>query len=398
MRTSRHRPYIALNTLSFQFIETRVQFLGSPGNFANIYVHFHTFTFGRKMSNTSWPLTTQSSDTEGEDCPYMYGFVWRQEYLSDITYPNLVALTVINLLAVLPTMLLNALVIVAVATRHRLQSTSNVLVACLAGADLLNGLVNQNIEIALELTRIFSDGPYCGLEKASIVAMSGLAFLSLGNLALMSIDRYISIKHSLRYTTIVTKQRIKTGLLVAWAIALLATFHELTMAVIDSGTDLYFLYMKVTYFILSIPALVVIVVIGYTYCYIFSETRRQIKRVQTEQLPGEEAKRLKKESKATKTLTLLLATLVITYIPTIVLTFLIGYFEDILEPHILSVIWSWVVTFRLLGSLCNPIIFFWRVKKLRHAILEILHYRQPENSPPPIEMIEIKRYRPEIQP
>ena len=30
--------------------------------------------------------------------------------------------------------------------------------------------------------------------------------------------------------------------------------------------------------------------------------------------------------------------------------------------------------------------------------LEILHYRQPENSRPPIEMIQIKRYRPEIQP
>ena len=55
------------------------------------------------------------------------------------------------------------------------------------------------------------------------------------------------------------------------------------------------------------------------------------------------------------------------------------------------------MTFSLLGSLGNPIIFFWRIKNLRRAILEILHYRQPENSPPPIEMIDIKRYRPEIQ-
>ena len=345
------------------------------------------------MRNDPSPSLHQPTN---EECPYMYGFVWRQEYLSDVTYPNLVSVTVINLLAVLPTMLLNTLVIVAVATRHRLQSTSNVLVACLAGADLLNGLVNQNIEIALELTRILSHGPFCSLEKASTVALMGSFFLSLGSLALISIDRYISIKHPLRYTTIVTKRRIKTGLLVAWAIGLLVTFHELTMAVIDSGTDLYFLYMKVTYSILSITALVVIVVIGYTYCYIFSESRRQKKRLQTEQLPGEEAKRLKKESKAAKTFTLILATLVITYIPNIVLFYLAA--DDILEPHISCVIWSWVVTFRLLGSLCNPIIFFWRVKKLRRAILEILHYRQLENSPPPIEMIEIKRYRPKIQP
>ena len=32
-------------------------------------------------------------------------------------------------------------------------------------ADILNGLVTQDIEIAINLTRIFSDGPFCNLEK-----------------------------------------------------------------------------------------------------------------------------------------------------------------------------------------------------------------------------------------
>ena len=349
------------------------------------------------MSNTSFPLAKQSSDADDEVCPYLYGFVWRQEYLTDVTYPHLVSLTVINLLAVFPTFLLNALVIIAVATRHRLQSNSNLLVAGLAGTDLLNGLVNQDIGIAVSLTRIFSDGPFCSLEKASSVALVGSFFLSLGNFALISIDRYISIKHPLRYTSIVTKQRIKTGLVLVWAVGMIVTIQELTLAVIDSGTDLYFLYMKVVYSILLILALAAIVVISYTYYYIFSESRRHQKRLQTEQLPEEEAKNMKKENKAANTLTLILSTLVITYIPSIVIMFVTGY-SDILELHISSVIWSWVGTFRLLGSLCNPIIFFWRVKKLRHTILEILHYRQPENSPPPIEMIERKHDRHKIQP
>ena len=350
------------------------------------------------MSNTSLSLTTQSSSSDGKNCPYINGFVWRQEYLTDFTYPHLVAVTVINLLAVPPTFLLNSLVIVAVATRHRLQSKSNVLVAWMAGADLLNGLVNQGIAIWAEMTRIFSDGPFCRLEKASTVAMIGSFFLSLGSLELISIDRFISIKHPLRYTTMVTKKRIKTGLCLVWSVALLVTIHELTMAIIDSGTDNYFLYMKVYSPILSILALTAIVVITYTYCYIFSESRRQKKRLLTEQLPEEEAKRLKKENKAANTLTFILATLIITYIPAIVLVLVIAFSKDILEPHISGVMASWVVTFRLFGSLCNPIIFFWRVKRLRHAILEILHYRQPENSPPPIEMTEISENRPRIQP
>ena len=66
---------------------------------------------------------------------------------------------------VFSTILLNAFVIIAVESRQRLQSTSNVLVAWLAGAGLLNGLVNKDIEIAIDLACIFSDGPYCGLEQ-----------------------------------------------------------------------------------------------------------------------------------------------------------------------------------------------------------------------------------------
>ena len=274
-----------------------LSFYGAMNSFVYIIVHFCTFPFSRKMFNTSLPLATQSSDADGEDCLYLHSFVWRQEYLTDVTYPHLVAVTVINSLAVIPTFLLNALVIVAVATRHRLQSNSNVLVAWLAGADLLNGLVNQVIGIAVELMRIFSDGPFCSLEKASTIALIGRFFLSLGNLALISIDRYISIKHPLRYTNIVTKQRIKTGLCLAWAVGLLVTIQELTLAVVDSGTDFYFLYMKVISSILSMLALVAIVVISYTYCYIFSESRRHKKRLQTEQLSEEEAKNTARKAK-----------------------------------------------------------------------------------------------------
>ena len=52
----------------------------------------------------------------------------------------------------------------------------------------------------------------------------------------------------------------------------------------------------------------------------------------------------------------------------------------------------------MLGSLLNPVIYNWRTKKLRHAFVEILHLRQPENSPPPLEMEVRQRHRPEIQP
>ena len=61
---------------------------------------------------------------------------------------------------------------------------------------LTSWLVNQDIEIAIDLTRFFSDGPYCGLEK------------DMGHSCVNEHWLLHSIKHPLRYTTIVTKQRI----------------------------------------------------------------------------------------------------------------------------------------------------------------------------------------------
>ena len=151
---------------------------------------------------------------------------------------------------------------------------------------------------------------------------------------------------------------------------------------------------------LGILGFLYICIVTYTYCYIFSETRRQLKRLQSEQVSQEEAKRMKKENIAANTLMIILGALVLTYIlPTVIFAIVTASSENIIiEPHVKILLWSWITTFGLLGSVFNPIIFFWRIKKLRRAPFEILHCIQPENTPPPIEMQEIQRHRPEIQP
>ena len=353
------------------------------------------------MANTSWSSSsTRSPTSENEQCPYFYdGFVWRQEYLTSDTRENLIAVAIINSVAAIPTIVLNMLIILAVAARRRLQTNSNILVAWLAVLDLLSGLVVQPIFIAQELKRIFSHPPYCTLEKATTVAITGIGVTSFGILVVISIDRYISIKHPLRYQTIVTKHRIKLGLVLVLSTGVLVTIQEVILAVIDSGTEIYFRYSKVRDLMLVIFALPFICIVTYTYCYIYSETRRQLKRLQSEQVSQEEAKRMKKENKAANTLMMILGALVLTYLPTMVLVIVTAFSDNIIiEPRVIGILWSWITTFGILGSLFNPIIFFWRIKKLRRAPFEILHCIQPENTPPPIEMQEIQRHRLEIQP
>ena len=352
------------------------------------------------MKTTSLPLSRNSPDPEMEECQYLQGFVWRKTYLTEHTYRSLVALICVNSLAIIPTILLNALVIFVVATRRRLQSNSNILLACLAGTDLLAGLVAEPIAIAVEVKRAFGLEPFCTVETVcAILALCAPCYASFSHLVLISIDRYIATKDALRYREIVTKQRIKNGVLVAWAITVALTIQEIVLAVIDSDTETYSLFWTLTAVITSIICLTYIAGICYCYVYIFSETRRQKKRLQTEQLSQEEAKRVKKDNKAAHTLALILGALIVTYLPTVILLLVAATFSnDTLNPSVTAIFSSWASTFILLGSLVNPIIYCWRNKKLRRAFLEICHVKQPENRAPDIEMKGIQRHRPEIQP
>ena len=338
-----------------------------------------------------------ASPPETENCPYMQGTVWRKSYLTDGAFRNLVAITATNSVAFILNILLNVLVILAVATRRPLRTNSNILLACLAGADLLAGLIGHPVGIAVLIKRILGNGPFCPIEKVATVIVAVVTCASLNHLLLIGIDRYLAIKHALRYRHIVTKKKIRVGVFLAWVVVAFFTIHEIVLAAIDDETELFSDYMNATSITLGIIGFLYICAMGYIYVYIFRESRRQSKRLQTEQLSQEEAKRLKKNRKAATTLAIILAALMVSYLPAMILLTLTSS-HDTVKPHIMCVLNSWSSTFIILGSIFNPLIYCWRNKKLRRAFLEILHFKQPENSPPEIEMVEIRRHRPEIHP
>lgn len=306
---------------------------------------------------------------------------WQKEYLeNEDTKRRLVALASIDLAAIIPTILLNALVIFAVAKRRRLRNNSTILLACLAEADLLTGFITLPIAFSLELKRLLNVGPFRPLEKTFNVIMLMVSCASLSCLVVISIERYIAVKEPLRYEDILTKKRLILSVVLIWAFTLLMTINEIVLTLIDSEGGFYSIYLKITYIIQSAFVVLSIIANSLSYGYIYSETRRQIKRLHTEQLPQEEVQRIKKDRKAATTLAIIMIALVISYLPGTIIASVITSSDTILPPAFRCIIWSWGVTFAMLGSLCNPIVYCWRMKKLRRAFLEILHLRQPENT------------------
>ena len=285
-------------------------------------------------------------------------------------------------------------------SKERLQTASHILLACLAGIDLFWGLVALPIAISIQMKKILGKGPFCNLEKVFTVLFTALGFASVGQLVLVSTDRYIAIKHPLRYQHIVSRKTVKYGLLLNLFVSAVVTVQKIVLAALDSGTKRYLTYGRVRELVLVFVGVICLGVICYTYRYIFSETRRQMKQLKTEQLTNEEAKRLKKNNKAATTLAILLVVLALSYLPSLIVFFVLAVSEDILEPPCLMIVWIWIESFSALSCLFHPIVYCWRSKQLRKTFLEILHLRQPENIPPPVEMqvLRIKRHRCQVPP
>ena len=138
---------------------------------------------------------------------------------------------ILNLLTCPLTVLLNTLVIIAVKTRPRLQNMHHLILASMAGTDLAVGIVAQPASIAREISHQTGGTllMYCNLSTLTMITTTLLSQTSLFHLALISVERLIAMKYSLRYNDIVTKRRLTAAVALCWLFAAINLTIRLTV-------------------------------------------------------------------------------------------------------------------------------------------------------------------------
>ncbi|XP_045898579.1 trace amine-associated receptor 13c-like [Micropterus dolomieu] len=111
------------------------------------------------------------------------------------------------------TVALNLLVIISVSHFRQLHTPTNILLLSLAVSDFLVGLLLMPVEILRKTSCWFLGDLMCSLY---ICVGYIIPSASVGNMVLISLDRYVAICDPLHYTTRITERRVKLCVCLCW--------------------------------------------------------------------------------------------------------------------------------------------------------------------------------------
>ena len=304
-------------------------------------------------------------------CPKFPRFIWD---LKNTTI--LWILVVIIPIASAVTILLNLLVIVAIKRRKELQKPVNILLSSLATADLLAGAISMPLSATVDISILhqFSLQKICTLDavlnKPMIFFVSSS---SIYHLTAIAWERYVAIQKFIDYKVIVTKSLLQKLSIAAWFLAAFTPVFALTMAVVE--VDHEAVQMRRLYGGLNILALICLIAIAYFYIMVYLGIR---KRKINEISQVNALIKAKLESKIAWTTALLTGALICSFLPAIGVTLLGNVYPVFATNSLFRLVEALVQ----LNSLVSPILYSYRDRKIRKAVLELLRIRKPQPAQP----------------
>ncbi|XP_071196216.1 trace amine-associated receptor 6-like [Salvelinus alpinus] len=257
------------------------------------------------------------------------------------------------------TVFLNVLVIISISHFKQLHPPTNLLILSLAVSDLLVGLIVIPATTVAIMESCWGFGEYFCLFEFYIAYLC--TSLSLGNLVLISIDRYVAVCDPLLYHSKITITRIMCCISISWCCCIIydAAIIQIFVNVQVSSRCLKecFIVKGLNWvniiglvFTMAVPCSIILTL----YLKIFVVARSQARKVFSKEVASVSGVKTvqanKSERKATKTLSIVVFNYLICWIPSLFPFILSFFFSDNLISFIISFL-------PLINSLINPIIY-----------------------------------------
>ena len=278
----------------------------------------------------------------------------------------------------------NLLVITAFWKFSNLRTASNSILVSLSVADLFMAVV-----FVLHITNILdpttSPHQLCGATSMLNLTFNSIIIL---HLALISVERFIAVKFSLRYQSIVTNRRALTASIGAWLWGIgvcmifpesikadeLKTFTQFLMTLTpcfdhlknrpftlrSNSVKAYLIFLVMT--LLVVPMAIVVI----SYSYIFNVACKQRKQISQ----GEDNLQvsMKREMKAALTVAIVVGLCLASFVPLLVILCLRFLTSTIVRSeHMYGTYFA-----ASLNALWNPLIYCWRNESFRTNFKRLL--------------------------
>ena len=217
------------------------------------------------------------------------------------------------------------------------------------------------------ILRNFSVEIICKLDYVSLIFLYAACCSSLYHLTVVAWERKVAITRPLVYRTLITKARVKKCAAVSWLLAIVTICP--TYILEAAGVD--YSYIDIVNIVCTLPAMGCVIAIIYLYVTIFLKVR---KRKDNEMISVNALIQAKLETKVAKTTGILTMFLAISFLPAFAV--LIG--GAALPTFRRSSVVLWTQLLAHLNSLINPILYCYKIRRFRDAILEMLRFKKPQ--------------------
>ena len=273
------------------------------------------------------------------------------------TYIASVITCVLNTVFSLITATENLVILYAIWKKQELHTPSFILLFCLAASDLVVGLVSQPFYVAYKIAELtYNYRVYCILRVIQSISGWTAAGASLAILSGVSIDRLLVLTLHLRYSAIVSVQRMLQAVFIFWILSV----------------TIVILRFWICQWVIFPVAIVVtsFVVTTMSTLKIFQIVRRHQRQInQQRHSVQSNTVDVLKCKKSAVTVLYVYGLFVIFYLPlcaTMVVETITGYTLTV------KVAYDYAATAVFINSFLNPLVYCWRIGEIRRAVKNVL--------------------------
>ena len=274
---------------------------------------------------------------------------------TDPLYSSSIVNCVLNAFSACTATMLNILTIHAMRKTSSLPKPLKTLLLSLAVSDLGVGLLAQPLYITWMINRNYST------FMALTIIAALFAYASFFVVVAISVDRFLAIHLHLRYQELVTHKRVVAVVISIWTLSLLFS-------------------LLIFYLTSQKPVLVVIsaifgfcfIITGIIYSGMFSTTRHhenQIQVLQIQVAQNNQIETVLRNRKSAISMFYVYLVFLVSYLPHYCVK--VAYLMQSSPSTALCGVYLYSLTLVFLNSSLNPVIYGWKMRHIRHAMIDV---------------------------